>query len=112
MSTKEAFAKHNVDLEWGKSKVVLYVGKERHKIVCSPEAFRWLKRLVENNTKIDPEVEAEREQADNRRLRSLRRKDNAPEPEPEHDRFAPVGVPLWRGDDDRDYPFAQPDYSE
>lgn len=118
MSTKEDFEKHGVELEWGRSKVVLYVGKEKHKIVSSPEAFRWLKRLIENSNWIDPELEAERAKAEDRRLRALRRRESEPqykpEPEsqPELEDF--VWAPDWEPptDDKREFPFAQPDYDE
>jgi hypothetical protein len=120
MSTKEEFAKHGVDLEWGRSKVVLYVGKEKHKIVCSPESFRWLKRLIENTTWIDPELEAERAKAEDRRLRALRRRESepqyayAPQPQPPAELDEYLWAPAWKppSDDGREFPYAQPDYDE
>lgn len=46
MKTREAFAKLGVEVQWAKQRVVLHVGRERNKIVCSPPAFRWLDKLV------------------------------------------------------------------
>jgi hypothetical protein len=46
VKTRDAFKKLGVQVQWGRQRVVLHVGQERQKIVCSPTAFRWLDKLV------------------------------------------------------------------
>jgi len=47
MNIKEKFKRQGLGLEWGRNKVILTVGREKHKIVCSPRGFRWLKKAVD-----------------------------------------------------------------
>lgn len=62
MNTREHFKKQGLSLDWGKHKVVIEVGREKDKIVCSPRAFRYLKRAIEALNDIgyvDPILEGE-----------------------------------------------------
>lgn len=62
MNTREHFKKQGLSLDWGKHKVVIEVGREKDKIVCSPKAFRYLKRAIEALNDIgyvDPILEGE-----------------------------------------------------
>ena len=62
MNTREHFKKQGLSLDWGKHKVVIKVGREKDKIVCSPKAFRYLKRAIEALNDIgyvDPILEGE-----------------------------------------------------
>lgn len=62
MNTREHFKKQGLGLDWGKQKVVIEVGREKDKIVCSPKAFRYLKRAIEALNDIgyvDPILEGE-----------------------------------------------------
>ncbi len=62
MNTREHFKKQGLKLNWGRSKVVIEVGRDRDKIVCSPKAFRYLKRAIEALNDIgymDPLIEGE-----------------------------------------------------
>ena len=46
MNTREHFKKQGLEVEWGKNKVVVKVGRDKEKIVCSPKAFRYFERAV------------------------------------------------------------------
>lgn len=46
MKTRDAFQRLGIQVQWARQRVILHVGKERHKIVCSPPAFRVLDKLV------------------------------------------------------------------
>ncbi len=62
MNTREHFKKQGLELDWGKSKVVIEVGRERDRIVCSPKAFRYLKRAIaalNDFGYVDPVLEGE-----------------------------------------------------
>lgn len=62
MNTREHFKNQGLKLNWGRSKVVIEVGREKDKIVCSPKAFRYLKRAIEALNDIgyvDPLLEGE-----------------------------------------------------
>lgn len=62
MNTREHFKKQGLGLDWGKQKVVIEVGREKDKIVCSPKAFRYLKRAIQALNDIgyvDPILEGE-----------------------------------------------------
>lgn len=79
-TTRELFAKHGATVEWKPNKAVIRVGRDSHKIVCSPAAFRWLKALLEHTDWTDPSIEAELAEAHHRRLRAIRRRDNSGPP--------------------------------
>lgn len=79
-TTRELFAKHGATVEWKPNKAVVRIGRDSHKIVCSPAAFRWLKALLEHTDWTDPGIEAELAEAHHRRLRAIRRRDNSGPP--------------------------------
>lgn len=121
MSTRERFARHGATVEWKADKVVVRVGRDGHRIVCSPAAFRWLKGLIEHTDWTDPSIEAELAEAHLRRIRSLRRKDARNSrgldqlTEPEHEStfsFPFVGDAPPLSEFSVQYPFEQASYPD